>query len=105
MKITHRREWLLYAGFSTVIYGFFVVLALMMQIFWLSPVLVLIFGSGIAIPIYWRYHFKHSGKKEKKRMASQKQINRFYYDRWYTPADSTELDYQIERFKKRKMAH
>jgi hypothetical protein len=27
---------------------------------------------------------------------------RYYYNWWYTPANTTELDYQIERIKKRK---
>jgi hypothetical protein len=35
-------------------------------------------------------------------MIAQKAINSYYYNRWYTPADSTELDYQIEKIKKRK---
>jgi len=64
--------------------------------------LAFVFASGIAIPIYWKYRFKHAEKEEKQLMISQKKINHYYYDRWYTPADSTEIDYQIERIKKRK---
>ena len=101
MKIDQKSKWLIYTGFFIVIYGFFIVLAILLRIPWLSPVLVLLFASGIAIPIYFRHHYRHSNKLEKKRMLSQKSINSHYYNRWYTPADSTELDYQIERIKKK----
>jgi hypothetical protein len=103
MKIPRRSKWLFYSGFFTLIYGFFIVLALLLWISWLSPVLVLLFASGIAIPIYFRHHYRRSNKVEKKRMITQKALNSYYYNRWYTPADSTELDYQIERIKKRKI--
>ena len=102
MKITHRTKWLFYSGFLTVIYGFFIVLALLLRILWLSPIIVLLFASGIAIPIYFRHHYRRSSKAEKKRMINQKALNSYYYNQWYIPADSTELDYQIERIKKRK---
>jgi protein tyrosine phosphatase len=69
---------------------------------WMKTLLAFVFASGIAIPIYWKYRFKHAEKEEKQLMISQKKIYHFYYDRWYTPADSTELYYQIERIKKRK---
>ena len=83
-------------------YTFFIILALSMRIPWVSALLVFVFAAGIAIPIYTMYRYKHSDKHEKQRMISQKPLNRYYYDRWYTPADSTELDYQIEQIKKRK---
>jgi hypothetical protein len=67
-----------------------------------SVISVFVFGSGIAIPICWKYHYRHSGKKEKERMITQKQINSHYYIQWYTPADSMEMDHQIELIKKRK---
>ena len=102
MKITHRTKWLFYSGFFTVIYGFFIVLALLLRILWLSPIIVLLFASGIAIPIYFRHYYQRSSKAEKKRMINQKALNSYYYNQWYIPADSTELDYQIERIKKRK---
>jgi hypothetical protein len=35
-------------------------------------------------------------------MITQKQINSHYYIQWYTPADSMEMDHQIELIKKRK---
>jgi hypothetical protein len=102
MKIDHKSRWLIYSGFFTVIYGFFIVLALLLRILWLSPILVLLFASGILIPIYFRHQHRHSNKAEKQRMIAQKAINSYYYNRWYTPADLTELDYQIEKIKKRK---
>jgi hypothetical protein len=58
MKITHRRKWLLYTGFFTIIYGFFIVLALMMPLLWLNLILVLLFGSSILIPFYFRHHYR-----------------------------------------------
>jgi hypothetical protein len=97
-----RRYRLLYYGFTFVIYIFFIILALSMRNLWVSAILVFVFGSGIAIPILWKYRYNHSGKEEKKRMIAQKQISHYYYDRWYSPADSTEIDYQIEQIKKRK---
>ncbi len=103
-KMPKKRHLLLYYGFPYAIYIFFIILALNMRVLWVSAILVFVFGSGIAIPIFWKYHYKHSNKPEKKRMIAQKQINSHYYNRWYTPADSTELDYQIERIKKRKNA-
>jgi hypothetical protein len=103
MKITHRRKWFLYTGFFTVIYAFFVVLALILQIPWLTPILVLLFGSGIAIPIYFRYRYRHSSKAEKRRMVSQKALNSYYYNRWYTPADSTQLENEATKLKRKKL--
>ena len=99
-----KRQLLLYYGFPFAIYIFFTILALNMRVLWVSAILVFIFGSGISIPILWKYHYKHSGKREKQRMIAQKQINSHYYNRWYIPADSTEMDYQIEQIKKRKKA-
>ena len=100
--MTKKRYLLLYYGFTFSIDIFFIILALSMRVLWISATLVLVFGSGIAIPIYWKYHYRHSGKREKERMTAQKQINSHYYNRWYTPADSTEMEYQIELMKKRK---
>jgi hypothetical protein len=97
-----KRYLLLYYGFTFVIYILFIILALNIRVLWVSIISVFVFGSGIAIPIYWKYHYRHSGKKEKERMITQKQINSHYYNRWYTPADSTEMDHQIELIKKRK---
>ncbi len=99
--MTRKIHQLFYYGFTFAVFSFFIVLALSMRVLWISAILVIVFGSGIAIPIYWRYRYRHSGKGEKERMVAQKQINHYYYDRWYTPADSTEIDYQIERIKKK----
>jgi hypothetical protein len=99
--MTKKIKHLLYYLFTFAVYGFFIVLALGMRVLWISVLLVVVFASGIAIPIYWRYHFRHSGRLERERMVAQKQLSHYYYDRWYTPADSTEIDYQIERIKKR----
>jgi len=71
----------------------------------MKTLLAFVFASGFAIPIYWKHRFNHAEKVEKQLMISQKKIYHYYYDRWYTPADSTELDYQIERIKKRKIDH
>ena len=100
--MNRKRISLLYYGFTFAVFAFFVILALNMRVLWISVILVFVYGWGIAIPISWRHHYRHSGKGEKERMVAQKQINHYYYDRWYTPADSTEIDYQIERIKKRK---
>ena len=99
-----KRHLLLYYGFPCVIYIFFIILALNIRVLWVSASLVVVFSSGIAIPILCKYHYIHSNKREKQRMIAQKQINSHYYNRWYTPADSTEMDYQIEQIKKRKKA-
>jgi hypothetical protein len=100
--MTKKRYLLLYYGFTFAIYIFFIILALSMRVLWVSALLVFVFGSGIAIPIFWKYHYRHSGKEEKERMITQKQISHYYYDRWYTPADSTEIECKIEKIKKRK---
>ena len=101
-KMAKKRHLLLYYGFPFVIYIFFIILALNMRVLWVSATLVVVFSSGIAIPILWKYQYKHSSKRGKQRMIAQKQINSLYYNRWYTPADSTEMDHQIELIKKRK---
>jgi hypothetical protein len=36
-------------------------------------------------------------------MIAQKQINSYNYSRWYTPADSTEMEHQIELKKEKKV--
>jgi hypothetical protein len=99
--MTRRDNWS-FVKDSRVIYTFFIILALNMGILWSAPSRFLFFGSGIATPINWKYHFRHSGKEEKGQMIAQKQINSYYYNRWYTPADSTEIDYRSELIEKRK---
>ena len=100
--MTRRHKFLLCSVFSTAIFLFFIILALFMTNLWMKTLLAFVFALGIAIPIYWRHRFNHAEKAEKQLMISQKKIYHYFYDRWYTPADSTELDYQIERIKKRK---
>ena len=97
-----KTRFLLYYGFPFLVSIFFIVLAFSMRVLWISAILALVFSLGIVMPIYWRYRFRHSGKKEKERMIAQKQINSYYYNRWYTPADSTRMDYNIELIKKKK---
>ena len=100
--MTRKRKLFLSNILFIAICLFFIIIALASGAIWPNIIIILLFASGIAIPIYWRHHFRHSEKEEKARMIAQKQINSHYYNRWYTPADSTELDYQIERIKKRK---
>jgi hypothetical protein len=100
--MTRRHKLLLSSAFSTVVFLFFIILSIVITNLWMKTLLAFVFASGIAIPIYWKYRFKHAEKEEKQLMISQKKMYHYYYDRWYTPADSTEIDYQIERIKKRK---
>ena len=100
--MTRKHKLLLSSVFSTAILLFFIILAIFMTNFWMKTLLAFVCVSGIAIPIYWKHPFNHAEKVEKQLMISKKKIYHYYYDRWYTPADSTELDYQIERIKKRK---
>ena len=100
--MNRRHKLVLCSIFSTALFLFFIILAVFMTNVWMKTLLAFVFASGIAIPIYWKYRFKHAEKEEKQLMISQKKINHYYYDQWYTPADSTEIDYQIERIKKRK---
>ena len=100
--MNRKRISLLYIGFTFAVFTFFVISALNMRVLWISVILVFVFELGIAIPIYSRHLYRHSRKGEKERMVAQKQINHYFYDRWYSPADSTEIDYQIERIRKGK---
>ncbi len=103
MRLTNSRKWLLFTGLSTVIFGFFLVLAIIMWV-WFSPILIFVFASGIALPIYFRHKYRHSNKKEKERMVAQKAISSYYYNQWYNPADSNYLENAIntEKLKKSK---
>jgi hypothetical protein len=58
-----KRYLLLYFGFTFAIYIFFIILAPNIRVLWVSFSSVFVFGSGIVIPIYWKYHYRHSGKK------------------------------------------
>lgn len=100
--MTRKRRVILNYAFLTAICLFFIIIAFSSGTLWPNTIVALVFASAFAIPIYWNYHFRHSPKKEKERMISQKQFNSYYYNRWYIPADSTELDYQVERIKRRK---
>ena len=101
--MVRQRKLPLYFAFTTAIYLFLLILAvLLMTTVWFSFVLVILLATAIIQPLYMRYHLNRSDKKERERVKSQRQIYHHYYDRWYTPADSTELDYQIERIKKEK---
>jgi hypothetical protein len=103
MKKMPKKRHLLYYRSTFAIFVFLIILALNMRVLWMSAILVFVFGSGIAIPTYWKYHYGQSGKKEKERMIAQKQINSYNYNRWYTPADSTEMEHQIELKKEKKV--
>ena len=81
---------------------FFIILALNVKILWVSIVCGTAFIAYLAMELYLLYHYKHSKKQEKHRMQSQKPARHYYYDRWYTPADSTQLENEADKVKKRK---
>ncbi len=100
--MTRRYKLLFCSTFLTAIFLFLKILALFMTNLWVKTLLAFVFSSGILIPIYWKYRFNYTKKVEKQLMISQKKC-RYHYDRWYTPADTTKLEYQIEKIKKRKI--
>ncbi len=100
--MTRKRRLLIYTLLMVSIYSFFIFALLNAPSFWPSSLFIFLFASGIAITVYWHYHFGRSDKHEKQRMISQKDLNRYYYDRWYTPADSTLLEHETEKIKRRK---
>jgi hypothetical protein len=83
-------------------YGFFMFLALNVKIFWLSAGFFVAFSAFFIMELYLRYHYTYSKSEEKRRIISQKPLNRYFYDRWYAPADSTELEYEANKLRKKK---
>ena len=93
---------MLYSAFYICMYIFFIILSLNLRVLWMNIAFVTVFTAAIGASLYLTYHYKHSKKEEKQRMISQKPLNHYYYDRWYTPADSTQLENEVEKVKKRK---
>jgi hypothetical protein len=71
-----------------------------MRVLWVSALLVFA-CPGTLYQSSWKYHYRHSGERGKERMITSKQISHYYYDRWYTPADSTEIECKIKKLRKK----
>lgn len=56
-----------------------------------------IFTALLIGTLYKYYRYSRANQKEKQTMDSQIQTEGHYYRIWYTPADSTELQYQKEK--------
>ena len=52
--------------------------------------------------LYKYYRYSRAKQKEKQQMDSQIPTGGHYYKIWYTPADSTELQYQKEKMQENR---
>ena len=81
---------------------FFIAMALLIRHLLASVLLGVIWSIGLAADLYLYYHYKHASKHERQRMESQIPIRRYFYDRWYTPADSTRTQHMKEQLREMK---
>jgi len=65
---------------------------------WMTPFLI----GGYVAEIWTEYRWHYGPRKEKLRMRAQKPARHYYYDRWYTPADSTILNYLASKLREIK---
>jgi len=80
---------------------FFIFLSLVANAYGWTTVLV----AGYTGEIYTVYRRFNGTKKEKLQIESQKSAGRYYYDRWYHPADSTRMNSLADKVReiKRKL--
>lgn len=84
--------------FGLCILPFLILASILAKAYWITPILVAAYVGEIWTEYRWHY----GPRKEKLRMRSQTPARRYYYDHWYTPADSTRLDYLAGRLREIK---
>ncbi|MCW4029597.1 MAG: hypothetical protein NWE92_08120 [Candidatus Bathyarchaeota archaeon] len=75
-------------------------IALSITILWLKILITGLIAAVTAGHIYALYRYRHANKQQKQKRDDQKTLYRYYYDRWYTPADSTRIEHEKEKLKK-----
>jgi len=84
----HKKVKVLMLALELCILPFFIFLSLVANAYGWTTVLV----AGYIGEIYTVYRRFYGTKKEKLKIESQKSARRYYYDRWYYPADSTRMN-------------
>ena len=77
---------------------FFIFLSLIANAYGWTTVLV----AGYIGEIYTVYRRIYGKKKEKLQIESQIPAGRYYYDRWYYPADSTRMSFLADKARELK---
>jgi hypothetical protein len=93
---------LLSAAFAVFIFVLFVFSAFSVKNIWISAGIGTLLAIAIASKIHYQLRYKHAKKKERQRIESQKPLRRYFYDRWYAPADYTESDHLKEELSETK---
>ncbi len=88
--------------FNTVLSLFLLVLVVNIKPWWASAFLTFIIAGYLVWYFYMMYHMKHADKKKKEKISKQFSANHYYYDKWYTPADSTRMENEVNKLKKKK---
>jgi hypothetical protein len=76
-----------------------IIASVLVKAYWMTPFLIVFWAAEVYTVLYRRSHAK---KKEKLQMKSQIPTRRYYYDRWYLPADSTRLNYMAGKIREVK---
>jgi hypothetical protein len=93
---------LLFAAFGVFMYAVFMFFIFSTGVLWVSVGLGALATAAITAELYYHYHYKHANAKEKHRIQAQKPMRRYFFDRWYTPADSTTQNHLTEELLERK---
>jgi hypothetical protein len=93
---------LLSVSFAVFMFVLFVFFAFSVKNLWISAGIGALLAIAIAAEIHHQLRYKRANKKERHRIESQKPLRRYFYDRWYTTAGSTQSDHLKEELLETK---
>jgi hypothetical protein len=105
----HRKEMqaktksLLANTFILGTFAFIVILSTGIRVLWISASLATLWTSLLITILYTNYRHQHASIKEKKRRNQQQPIRSHFDNIWYRPADSTLLEHEQKKLKRKKI--
>lgn len=100
MKTKTKR--VLYNAITIATYAVFIYLSTLTPNIWGTLIMGGFFTALLIGTLYRNYRYYRAGPKEKQAMLKQKPTQMHYYNKWYRPADSTELEYQKQKAEEEK---
>jgi Flp pilus assembly protein TadB len=87
---------------TIVFYGVLIYLSTFTPNIWGTLLMGGFFTALLIGTLYRNYRYYRANQKEKQAMLKQRPTNMHYYNKWYRPADSTELEYQRQKAEEEK---
>ncbi len=100
MKTKTKR--ILYNAITIATYSILIYLSTLTPNIWGTLIMGGFFTTLLIGTLYRNYQYYRADSKEKQAMLKQIPTNMHYFDKWYRPADSTELEYQHQKAEEEK---